>query len=78
MSANEDGILPDDEFKELVDGTFERVYLLKNCVERDVTTMQEMNSIARELVFPELENDTKVWNAIVSWHNLWHDEIQNI
>lgn len=66
-------ILTDAEFEELVDGTMERVYLLKVCVEKGVDTIQEMNSVARELVTPELQNDRKVWNALCAWHNMWHE-----
>lgn len=66
-------ILSNKEFEELVDGTMERVYLLKCCVEKDVTTIQEMNSVARELVFNDLVNDKKVWKALCAWHNLWHE-----
>ena len=66
-------ILTDGEFEELVDGTFERVYLLKVCVERNVESLQEMNSVARDLVFNDLINDEKVWRALYSWNNLWHD-----
>lgn len=73
MNENNNGILPDEEFKELVDGTFERVYLLKVCVERNVESLQEMNSVARDLVFNDLINDEKVWRALCSWNNLWHD-----
>lgn len=65
-------ILTDEEFEELIDGTFERVYLLKVCVEKDVTSLQEMNNVARDLVFNDLVNDKKVWNALCAWHNLWH------
>lgn len=73
MSKECNPILSNEEFEELVDGTMERVYLLKVCVERDVNSLQEMNSVARELVTPELQNDPKVWKALYSWHNLWHE-----
>lgn len=66
-------ILSNEEFEELVNGTFERVYLLKVCVERNVESLQEMNAVARDLVFNDLINDEKVWRALCSWNNLWHD-----
>lgn len=73
MNKKCEPILSNEEFEELVDGTFERVYLLKVCVERNVESLQEMNSVARDLVFNDLINDEKVWRALCSWNNLWHD-----
>ena len=73
MSKKCEPILSNSEFEELVDGTMERVYLLKVCVEKDVTSLQEMNSVARDLVFTDLQNDTKVWKALCAWNNMWHD-----
>lgn len=66
-------ILSNEEFEELVNGTFERVYLLKVCVERNVESLQEMNAVARDLVFNDLINDEKVWRALCSWNNMWHE-----
>lgn len=73
MSKECNPILSDKEFEELIDGTFERVYLLKCCVEKGVTSIQEMNSVARELVFTDLQNDAKVWKALCAWNNMWHE-----
>lgn len=66
-------ILSNSEFEELVDGTFERIYLLKNCIEQGAESIQEMNTIARELVFTDLQNDKKVWDALCAWNNMWHE-----
>lgn len=61
------------EFEELIDGTMERVYLLKLCVEQGAETREEMASIARANVMSEYAEDPKVWKALCSWHNIWHD-----
>lgn len=63
----------DKEFEELIDGTFERVYLLKLCVEQGAETREEMASIARANVMGEYAEDPKVWKALCAWNNMWHE-----
>lgn len=63
----------DKEFEELIDGTMERVYLLKLCVEQEAESREEMASIARANVMSEYAEDPKVWNALCAWNNMWHE-----
>ena len=65
--------MDDEEFRELIDGTMERVYLLKLCVEQGATSKEEMASIARAAAMSEFAEDAKVWHALSSWNAMWHE-----
>ncbi len=57
--------MEDDEFRTLIDGTMERVYLLKLCVEQGAETREEMAAIARAAAMSEYAEDPKVWKALI-------------
>lgn len=65
--------MTDEEFRELIDGTMERVYLLKLCVEQGAESKEEMASIARAAAMSEYAEDAKVWEALCSWNAMWHE-----
>lgn len=65
--------MDDEEFRTLIDGTMERVYLLKLCVEQGAETREEMAAIARAAAMSEYAEDPKVWKALSSWNAMWHE-----
>lgn len=65
--------MEDEEFRTLIDGTMERVYLLKLCVEQGAESAEEVMAIARANCMEEYGNDPKVLNALESWNSMWHE-----
>lgn len=62
----------DEEFGRIVYGVYDRVYLLKTCIERDVETVGEYQAVCRELQLTDYLTDKKVIRALTAWHDLWH------
>ena len=62
-----------EEFARKVYGVYDRIYLLKTCIERNVETVGEFESVCRELACPEYIHDAATIRALAAWNNLWHD-----
>lgn len=63
----------DEEFGRLINDVYDRIYLVKTCIERDIETVDEFQAVCRELRLEEHIHDPKVMRAIIAWHDLWHD-----
>lgn len=61
-----------EEFARIVYGVYDRVYILKTCIEKGVESLQEFQSVCREMHLEEYEDDPKVLEALRAWNNLWH------
>lgn len=64
--------LSNDEFSRIVYGVYDRVYILKTCIERGVESTEEFQSVCRDMQLEEYINDPKILEALRAWNQLWH------
>lgn len=61
-----------ERFARIVYGVYDRVYILKTCIERGVENPEEVQAVCREMHLEEYIGDPKILDALRAWNQLWH------